>query len=111
MPSQKHSEDKPKPQIVPPIRQFSVIQRTPKTTKKEDDTDTRLPQNLVIHEPEQEQPIDYHIPKRRGETENEEEERRIREQRRSHGSKVSKPLISVRLVKIKFLLFYLLFLG
>lgn len=80
------------------MRQFSVIQRTPKSTKTDEDTDTRLPQNLVIQEPEQEQPIDYHIPKRRGETENEEEERRNREQRRSHCSKVSKPLITVRLV-------------
>ncbi|XP_050507729.1 transcriptional regulator ovo-like isoform X1 [Diabrotica virgifera virgifera] len=96
-PAQKPSEDKPRPANLAPIRQFSVIQRTPKsTTKREEDTDTRVPTNLIIQEPEQEQPIDYHIPKRRGETENEEEERRIREQRRSHCSKVSKPLISVR---------------
>ncbi|KAJ8936190.1 hypothetical protein NQ314_012460 [Rhamnusium bicolor] len=94
--AQKPPDDKPKPQNLAPIRQFSVIQRTPKTTKREEDTDTRLPAPLIIQEPEQEQPIDYHIPKRRGETENEEEERRVREQRRSHCSKVSKPLISVR---------------
>lgn len=58
--------------------------------------DVRLPTPIVHQEPEQEQPIDYHIPKRKGEVENEEEERRHREQRRSHCSKVSKPLINVR---------------
>lgn len=51
---------------------------------------------MIIQEPEQDQPIDYHIPKRRGETEDENEERKNREQRRSHCSKVSKPLISLR---------------
>lgn len=56
----------------------------------------RLPAPLIIQEPEQDQPIDYHIPKRRGETEDENEERKNREQRRSHCSKVSKPLISLR---------------
>nr|XP_023014705.1 transcriptional regulator ovo isoform X2 [Leptinotarsa decemlineata] len=97
--AKKPPEDVPKPQNLAPIRQFSVIQRTPKTTtKREEDTDTRMPTNLVIQEPEQEQPIDYHIPKRRGETENEEEEKRLREERRSQCSKVSKPLISVRSV-------------
>ncbi|KAJ8944000.1 hypothetical protein NQ318_021715, partial [Aromia moschata] len=94
--SQAPSEEKPKPPNLVPIRHFSVIQRTPKTTKREEDTDTRLSAPLLIQEPEQEQPIDYHIPKRKGETENEEEEKRIREQRRSHCSKVSKPLIPVR---------------
>lgn len=58
--------------------------------------DVRLPTPIVHQEPEQDQPIDYHIPKRKGEVENEEEERRHREQRRSHCSKVSKPLINVR---------------
>ncbi|CAH1996571.1 unnamed protein product [Acanthoscelides obtectus] len=91
----------PEPQnLAPPVRQFSVIQRTPKAaSKREEDTETRLPTSIVVHqEPEQDQPIDYHIPKRRGETESEEEERRIREQRRSHCNKVSKPLISVRAI-------------
>lgn len=74
-----------------------MIQRTPKpSSKREEDKDIRLPAALIIQEPEQEQPIDYHIPKRRGETEDENEERKNREQRRSHCSKVSKPLISVR---------------
>ncbi|XP_050303343.1 transcriptional regulator ovo isoform X3 [Anthonomus grandis grandis] len=95
--SSKPKEDCLKPQNLAPIRHFSVIQRTPKpTTKREEDTDIRLPTTVVHNEPEQDQPIDYHIPKRKGEVENEEEERRQREQRRSHCSKVSKPLISVR---------------
>lgn len=58
----------------------------------------QLPTSIVIQEPEQDQPIDYHIPKRRGETEDENEERRNRDQRRSTCSKISKPLISVRAV-------------
>ncbi|CAG9861166.1 unnamed protein product [Phyllotreta striolata] len=96
---QKPSQDTPRPANLAPVRQFSVIQRTPKSsTKREEDTDIRVPTNLVVQEPEQEQPIDYHIPKRRGENENEDEERKIREQRRSHCSKVSKPLISVRTI-------------
>ncbi|XP_056641610.1 transcriptional regulator ovo-like isoform X2 [Diorhabda carinulata] len=99
----KPSEDVPRPPNLAPVRQFSVIQRTPKsTTKREEDTDTRVPTNLVIQEPEQDQPIDYHIPKRRGETEDEEEERKIREQRRSHCSKIINPLISVRSLIGKF---------
>ncbi|XP_018572914.1 transcriptional regulator ovo-like isoform X2 [Anoplophora glabripennis] len=100
--AQKPSNDVPKPQNLAPVRHFSVIQRTPKTTKRDEDTDTRLPAPLVIQEPEQDQPIDYHIPKRKGETENEDEERRIREQRRSHCSKINKPLISVRSIVGKF---------
>lgn len=97
--AKKPPEDTPKPQNLAPVRQFSVIQRTPKATKREEDKEVRLPTGpLVIQEPEQEQPIDYHIPKRRGEVEDEEEERRIREQRRSHCSKVNKPLISVRAI-------------
>lgn len=74
----------------------SVIQRAPKVTKRDEDKDIRLPPAPIIHEPEQEQPIDYHIPKRRGETEDENEERRIREQRRSHSSKITKPLVAAR---------------
>ncbi|XP_030766545.1 transcriptional regulator ovo isoform X3 [Sitophilus oryzae] len=95
--SPKPKEDCVKPQNLAPIRHFSVIQRTPKaTTKREEDTDVRLPSSVIHPEPEQDQPIDYHIPKRKGEVENEEEERRQREQRRSHCSKVNKPLINVR---------------
>lgn len=99
LPVSKKPENSPKPQNLAPVRQFSVIQRTPKTTKRDEDKDTRLPTApLVIQEPEQDQPIDYHIPKRKGEIEDENEEKRIREQRRSHCSKVSKPLISVRAI-------------
>lgn len=76
----------------------SVIQRTPKTSKRDDDTEIRLPTTVVMQEPEQDQPIDYHIPRRKGETEDENEERKNREQRRSHCHKVSKPLISVRAI-------------
>ncbi|XP_076252407.1 transcriptional regulator ovo isoform X13 [Rhynchophorus ferrugineus] len=95
----KPKEDCVKPQNLAPIRQFSVIQRTPKSTnKREEDTDVRLPSAIVHPEPEQDQPIDYHIPKRKGEVENEEEERRLREQRRTHCSKVSKPIINVRTI-------------
>ncbi|XP_063908221.1 transcriptional regulator ovo isoform X2 [Zophobas morio] len=103
LPVKKPPEDAPKPQNLAPVRQFSVIQRTPKATKRDEDKEARLPTApLVMQEPEQEQPIDYHIPKRKGETEDENEERRLREQRRSHCSKVSKPLISVRAIVGKF---------
>lgn len=95
--SKRPPEQTPSPQNLTPVR-CSVIQRTPKTTKREEDTDIRLPTSVVIQEPEQDQPIDYHIPKRRGETEDENEERKNREQRRSHCHKVSKPLISVRAI-------------
>ncbi|CAH1159557.1 unnamed protein product [Phaedon cochleariae] len=82
----------------PPVRHFSVIQRTPAAaSKREEDVEVRLPPSQTPRsEPEQEQPIDYHIPRRRGETEDEREEERVREQRRSRGAKVGKPLISVR---------------
>ncbi|XP_044748213.1 transcriptional regulator ovo-like isoform X4 [Coccinella septempunctata] len=94
--TKKPPEEVPQPKVTPPVRQFSVIQRTPKaTTKREDDLDTRL-SALIVQEPEQEQPIDYHIPKRKGETEDENEEKKLREQRRSHCSKINKPIISVR---------------
>lgn len=94
--SKKPSEHIPAAHNLAPVR-CSVIQRTPKTaTKRDEDKEVKLPAPLIIQEPEQDQPIDYHIPKRRGETEDENEERKNREQRRSHCSKVSKPLISVR---------------
>lgn len=95
--SKKPPEQKPSCQNVPPVR-CSVIQRTPKATKREEDLEIRLPPSIVMQEPEQDQPIDYHVPKRRGETEDENEERKSQEQRRSHCNKVSKPLISVRAI-------------
>lgn len=97
LPIIKKPEQTACPQNLAPVR-CSVIQRTPKTTKREEDKDTRLPTHILMQEPEQEQPIDYHIPKRRGETEDENEERKNREQRRSHCSRVTKPLISVRAI-------------
>uniref|UniRef100_A0A1Y1K952 Uncharacterized protein n=1 Tax=Photinus pyralis TaxID=7054 RepID=A0A1Y1K952_PHOPY len=95
LPSVKEPSQTPSPQNLAPVR-CSVIQRTPKTSKREEDNDTRIPTHIAIQEPEQDQPIDYHIPKRRGETEDENEERKNREQRRSHCSRFNKPLISVR---------------
>ncbi|XP_060531336.1 transcriptional regulator ovo isoform X2 [Cylas formicarius] len=95
-PVQKPKDDVVKPKNLAPVRHFSVIQRTPPASKRDEDVDVQVPAALAVQEPEQDQPIDYHIPKRKGETENEEEERRLREQRRSHCSKVNKPLISVR---------------
>ncbi|KAL1505645.1 hypothetical protein ABEB36_005163 [Hypothenemus hampei] len=95
--SPKPKEEVPQPQNLAPIRHYSVIQRTPKSSaKREEDTDVRLPITVLVPEPEQEQPIDYHIPKRKGEVESEEEERRHREQRRSHCSKIGKTLVNVR---------------
>ena len=98
LPSSKKPQRQQTPSV-PPVR-CSVIQRTPKATKRDEDKDVRLPQQstLAAQEPEQDQPIDYHIPKRRGEVEDENEERKSREQRRSQCSKISKPLISVRTV-------------
>lgn len=52
-----------------------------------------MPVSFIIQEPEQEQPIDYHVPKRHDDKDDENEERRHREQRRSQCSKVSKPLL------------------
>ncbi|KAK5643620.1 hypothetical protein RI129_007465 [Pyrocoelia pectoralis] len=95
LPSVKKPDETPSPQNLAPVR-CSVIQRTPKTTKREEDKDTRIPTHIAVQEPEQDQPIDYHIPKRRGETEDENEERKNREQRRSHCSRFNKPIISVR---------------
>lgn len=97
LPSAKKPSEEvvPKPQNLAPVR-CSVIQRTPKSSKREEDKEVKLPAPVVMQEPEQDQPIDYHIPKRRGETEDDNEEKRSREQRRSACSKLSKPLISIR---------------
>ncbi|XP_055910056.1 transcriptional regulator ovo isoform X2 [Eupeodes corollae] len=80
------AETRPSPPPPPePAVRCSVIQRTP---KPRDSHDTRLPLALSLAHlgPEQEQPIDYHVPKRRSEFEDEEKaaerERRIREARR-----------------------------
>ncbi|XP_055844588.1 transcriptional regulator ovo isoform X2 [Episyrphus balteatus] len=80
------AETRPSPPPPPePAVRCSVIQRTP---KPRDSHDTRLPLALSLAHlgPEQDQPIDYHVPKRRSEFEDEEKaaerERRIREARR-----------------------------
>lgn len=73
-----------------PVVRCSVIQRTPKALlsqterqKSDSDTDIKVPASLIlIQEPEQEQPIDYHVPKRK-EKSDEEIDRRQREARRS----------------------------
>lgn len=93
-PAKKPSETPSPPSLVTPVR-CSVIQRTPKTSKRDEDAEQRIPEPMV-QEPEQDQPIDYHIPKRRGETEDENEERKNREQRISHCNKIAKPIIAVR---------------
>jgi len=99
-------KEKPSKDAVPepkaPVRCFSVIQRTPKTTKREEDNDPKLPLMQIIQEPEQEEPLDYKIHKRQGEVEDENEERRNREQRRSNCHKIAKPLVSsqARIVKM-----------
>lgn len=116
LPATKKPSDTPSPNVTP-VR-CSVIQRTPKTTKRDEDAEQRIPEPIIVQEPEQEQPIDYHIPKRRGETEDENEERKCREQRRSHSAKITKPLISVSndkllnttiYIRIKSVLIYLYF--
>lgn len=79
----------------PRCHQVSVIQRTPlPQDKRKEISDVKLPVTMLIAEPEQEQPIDYHIPKRRGECEDEEEEKKILEQRRSSSSKIANSIIA-----------------
>ncbi|XP_063707367.1 transcriptional regulator ovo isoform X2 [Culicoides brevitarsis] len=96
-----HKEDEPnrartpKPSVTVPVVRCSVIQRTPSSKELEDDPlhftePLRFSGNL---EPEQEQPIDYHIPKRRDET-YEEREKKSREARRS--AIISRPVINFR---------------
>lgn len=76
----------------PRCHQVSVIQRTPLVRDKRKE-EVKLPASIAISEPEQEQPIDYHIPKVRGEGEDEEEEKKILEQRRSSSSKIANSII------------------
>ncbi|XP_026461428.1 transcriptional regulator ovo isoform X2 [Ctenocephalides felis] len=86
--------------LPPRCHQVSVIQRTPNlinlqaskkqlSDKRKEDSEVKLPTSLMLLQPEQEQPIDYHIPKRRGETENEEEEKKFRDQRRCSSHKIA----------------------
>lgn len=86
----------PKASVTVPVVRCSVIQRTPSTNNKEykDDHPRVEPQRLSGHvEPEQEQPIDYHIPKHHDEK-YEERERKSREARRS--AIISRSIINFR---------------
>uniref|UniRef100_A0A336N3F4 CSON009908 protein n=1 Tax=Culicoides sonorensis TaxID=179676 RepID=A0A336N3F4_CULSO len=87
----------PKANVPEPVVRCSVIQRTPSTHTQEADNADLVPNtinNSQCHvEPEQEQPIDYHIPKRRDEK-YEERERKSREARRS--AIISRPVINFR---------------
>lgn len=88
----------PSPNIDHNIRcqKVSVIQRTPSQTQfrdKKELSDITLPSTLPTAEPEQEEPIDYAIAKR-GEKEDEEQEKKIREQRRTSSSKIANGIIA-----------------
>ncbi|XP_060812593.1 transcriptional regulator ovo isoform X2 [Bombus pascuorum] len=81
------------PRVEPPTR-VSVIQRVPSqgqsTSRREDKIE--VPQ---VHEPEQEQPIDYAVPKRK-----EEDDERGREGAkvsRAIGNSIARPLLAMRL--------------
>lgn len=77
-------------------QKVSVIQRTPAQSQfsKKDVADVTLPPTLPTPEPEQDQPIDYVIAKKRGETEDEETEKKIREQRRTSSSKIANGILA-----------------
>ncbi|CAF4943083.1 unnamed protein product [Pieris macdunnoughi] len=79
-------------------QKVSVIQRTPAQSQfqnnKKELSDVRLPVTLPSSEPEQDQPIDYVIAKKRGETEDEETEKKIREQRRTSSSKIANSILA-----------------
>lgn len=79
-------------------QKVSVIQRTPSQSQfqgnKKEVTDVSIPQTLPGTEPEQDQPIDYVIAKKRGESEDEETEKKIREQRRTSSSKIANGILA-----------------
>ncbi|CAB3228501.1 unnamed protein product [Arctia plantaginis] len=78
-------------------QKVSVIQRTPSqsqfSSNKKELSDVSIPKTLPTAEPEQEQPIDYAIAKKRGESEDEETEKKIREQRRTSSSKIANGIL------------------
>lgn len=78
-------------------QKVSVIQRTPSQSQfsgnKKELSDVSIPKTLPTAEPEQEQPIDYAIAKKRGESEDEETEKKIREQRRTSSSKIANGIL------------------
>lgn len=79
-------------------QKVSVIQRTPAQSQfrdgKKDLVDVSIPTTLPTTEPEQDQPIDYAIAKKRGESEDEETEKKIREQRRTSSSKIANGILA-----------------
>ncbi|CAH1635273.1 unnamed protein product [Spodoptera littoralis] len=79
-------------------QKVSVIQRTPSQSQfrdgKKEVSDVSIPQTLPVPEPEQDQPIDYVIAKKRGESEDEETEKKIREQRRTSSSKIANGILA-----------------
>uniref|UniRef100_A0A2A4JWG1 C2H2-type domain-containing protein n=1 Tax=Heliothis virescens TaxID=7102 RepID=A0A2A4JWG1_HELVI len=79
-------------------QKVSVIQRTPSQSQfrdgKKELSDVSIPQTLPTPEPEQDQPIDYVIAKKRGESEDEETEKKIREQRRTSSSKIANGILA-----------------
>lgn len=105
LPSEKpikiKSSKPPSPPVEPAVR-CSVIQRTPaatdsKTRSHLKDIDVRLPSDSVEHhqytEPEQDQPIDYHIPKRRDDS-SDEKEMKCRIVKRTSAI-ISRPIYSI----------------
>lgn len=100
------SRNSPSPESVPSpgidnsvtCQKVSVIQRTPSQSQfhnnKKELSDVSIPQTLPTPEPEQEQPIDYVIAKKRGESEDEETEKKIREQRRTSSSKIANGILA-----------------
>lgn len=79
-------------------QKVSVIQRTPSQSQfrdgKKELSDVSIPPTLPTPEPEQDQPIDYVIAKKRGESEDEETEKKIREQRRTSSSKIANGILA-----------------
>lgn len=100
------SRNSPSPESVPSpgidnnvtCQKVSVIQRTPSQSQfrdgKKDLLDVSIPQTLPTPEPEQDQPIDYALTKKRGESEDEETEKKIREQRRTSSSKIANGILA-----------------
>lgn len=98
----------PSPDAIPSpdnviCQKVSVIQRTPAQSQfsKKDVADVTLPPTLPTPEPEQDQPIDYVIAKKRGETEDEETEKKIREQRRTSSSKIANGILARPLLVLR----------
>lgn len=91
-------ESKPSPGIDNNVtcQKVSVIQRTPSQSQFRDNKkeDVTIPTTLPPPETEQDQPIDYVIAKKRGETEDEETEKKIREQRRTSSSKIANGILA-----------------